>query len=320
MVAAMLKQTKLKVLLSLNAAAILIAGFIIAAAIWVPKDASMHLVSERSDELSEGEDREVGMIAPATDSNGNGPVATNTAGDADGYKIQTVNSISDDPVPNGELWNETAFTLYQSADQDICIGGGLAFDEMYWQTSNTSVIEGFYQARNSLGYDSNKCRFPKIVGTGTTTITAGTYDGSRRDTLTITVVTVPVEQWKHEVLELVNKEREKEGLAALSWGTTCEGAAQVRAGEIVTSYSHTRPDGSEWKTVCPIPSTGGYAGENLAGGISSVSPATVVRAWMNSPEHKANILSPNFTKLSVGFVFDPDSKYKTYWSQFFSTY
>ena len=319
MVTAMLKQTKLKVLLSLNAAAILVAGFVIAAAIWVPKDASLHVVSERSDELTEGETEEVDMIAPAADSNGD-PVVLGTTEDGGEYKIQAVSSISDDPVPNGELWNETAFTLYQSADQDICVGGGLEFDEMYWQTSNASVIEGFYQARNSLGYNNKKCRFPKIVGTGTTTITAGTYDGARRDTLTVTVVTVPVEQWKHEVLDLVNKEREKEGLAALTWGTTCESAAQVRAGEIVTSYSHTRPDGSEWKTVCPIPSTGGYAGENLAGGISSVSPETVVRAWMNSPEHKANILSPNFTKLAVGFVFDPNSKYKTYWSQFFSTY
>ena len=41
---------------------------------------------------------------------------------------------------------------------------------------------------------------------------------------------------------------------------------------------------------------------------------------MNSPDHRANILSPNFTKLSVGFIFDPGTKYKTYWSQFFSTY
>ena len=54
--------------------------------------------------------------------------------------------------------------------------------------------------------------------------------------------------------------------------------------------------------------------------IAAVSPATTVALWMGSEAHRANILNPEYTKLSVGFVFDMDSDYKTYWSQFFSTY
>ena len=134
------------------------------------------------------------------------------------------------------------------------------------------------------------------------------------------MVEVPVEQWKTEVLTLVNAERKKAGLESLSWGTTCEGAAETRAQEIMQSYSHTRPDGTEWLTACPIPTTGGYAGENLAMGSTTVSPPTVVAAWMNSKDHRENILNPNYTKLSVGFIFDPNTVYKTYWSQFFATY
>jgi uncharacterized protein YkwD len=72
--------------------------------------------------------------------------------------------------------------------------------------------------------------------------------------------------------------------------------------------------------VCPVPSSGGVSGENLAIGNAAVSPATTVALWMGSETHRANILNPEYTKLAVGFNFDLDSDYKTYWSQFFSTY
>ena len=85
----------------------------------------------------------------------------------------------------------------------------------------------------------------------------------------------------------------------------------------MTRYEHVRPDGSSWVTVCSNPS-GGEAGENLAAGNTAVSPETVVQTWMNSESHRANILSDKFTKMAVGFVFDPNSQYKTYWSQFFN--
>ena len=226
------------------------------------------------------------------------------------------------PVRAGELWAEDAITIYQTADFDICVGGGLTgLGEMYWQTSDTSVIAGFYNtARTWLGYSAETCRYPAIVGTGTVEITAGTYDGSRYDTLTVTVIAPPVEQWEQDVLSLVNQERAKAGLAAVSWGATCEGAADTRARELIASYSHTRPDGSAWSTACPIPASGGASGENLAAGNAAVSPETVVATWMNSAEHRANILNPEFTKLAVGFVFDPSAPYQTYWAQYFSTY
>jgi uncharacterized protein YkwD len=41
---------------------------------------------------------------------------------------------------------------------------------------------------------------------------------------------------------------------------------------------------------------------------------------MNSPEHRANILSDQYTKLSVGFHFDIDSELRTYWTQYFTTW
>ncbi|MBQ6605520.1 CAP domain-containing protein [Candidatus Saccharibacteria bacterium] len=312
MTSAMLKQTRWTILLSLNAVAIVVAGILIASAI-SGGGFEFKAVAERSDEV-EGDLEETEILTPVSDSQE--AVAVN----AEGKKLRSW--VSTEPVAGGELWNEEAIAIYQTADIDICVGGGLSgLGKMYWQSSNQNVISGFYAtARTWLGYSTETCRYPIIKGTGTTTITAGTYDGARRDSITVTVVEVPVEDWKREVLELVNKERAKVGVGELGWGTTCEAAASIRARELMNLYSHTRPDGSSWETACPIPTEGGWSGENLMAGNAAVSPETVVEAWMNSPDHRKNILSENFTKLSVGFIFDPESQYKTYWSQYFSTY
>ena len=119
---------------------------------------------------------------------------------------------------------------------------------------------------------------------------------------------------------MADKIRIKNKLKQLAWGDTCDQAADIRANESMTLYAHTRPNGNSWSTVCPAPDSGGVSGENLAIGNAAVSPATVVALWMGSESHRANILNPDYTKLAVGFVFDPNSTYRTYWSQFFSTY
>lgn len=331
MAAKLMHQTKVTILLSLNAVAILIVGVMIFSAISLNGGIELKVVSERSDVLSDALE-ETDLIKPVSDKQ-DAPVvivggnSTTISGDGStGYTTGSATSssggISADGVPSGQLWKEDAITIYQTADFDICVGGGLSgLGEMYWQTSNPAVIAGFYNtSRTWLGYPAATCRYPSIVGTGTTVITAGTYDGARYDKLTVTVIAPPIEQWKRDVLNLVNQKRRAAGLAALSWGATCEAAANTRARELMTSYSHTRPNGTSWSTACPIPSSGGYSGENLAAGNAAVSPATVVNQWMNSAEHRANILNPNFKYLSVGFVFDPASAHKTYWSQYFSTY
>lgn len=329
--ARLMHQTKMMIILSLNAVAILIVGVMIFSAINLNGGLDFKVVTARSDEISGGLE-ELGLLAPET-AMLDAPVVVVSGGSSttvsSGGHVSTGSSTSSSGgarmgnVPSGELWSEDSIVIFQTADFDICVGGGLSgLGEMYWQTSNPAVINGFYNAaRTWLGYGAENCRYPSIVGTGTTVITAGTYDGKRYDKLTVTVIAPPVEQWKRDVLTLVNKERRAAGLSELSWGSSCEGAANTRAQEIKSLYSHTRPNGSSWESACPIPaSTGGYHGENLAAGNAAVSPETVVASWMASPEHRANILNPNFTRLAVGFVFDPSSTYKTYWSQYFSTY
>lgn len=317
--AAMLRQTRWTILLSINAAAILIAGILIASAILFNGGTEFRVVGERSD-IVEDSIGEMALLESVSDSKTK--VDTINVTGNDDYISTSSHEFDSSEVPAGELWNEDSIIIYATPDIDICVSGWLSdLGSMYWQTSNTNVISGFYDsARTWLGYSDETCRYPVIKGSGTTTITAGTYDGTRKDSITVTVVDPPTEQWKHEVLTLVNKVRTKNDLNQLAWGTTCEGAADTRATETITLYAHTRPDGSSWDTVCPTPSSGGVSGENLAIGNAAVSPASVVALWMGSESHRANILNPEYTNLAVGFVYEPDTTYRTYWSQFFSTF
>ena len=313
------KKSKMTILLSINAAAILIAGVLITSAIWLNGGVEFRVVGERSDIVG-GQVGETELLESVSDSEVE--VAEYNLNANDDYISTSSHEFDSSSVSSGELWNEGSITIYATPDIDICVVGGLSnLGSMYWQTSNSDVIEGFYDnARTWLGFSNDTCKYPVIKGTGTTTITAGTYDGKRKDSIQVTVLEPPVEQWEHEVLTLVNKIRTKNDLSQLAWGDTCEIAADTRAAETIALYSHTRPDGSSWSTACPVPSSGGTSGENLAIGNAAVSPASVVALWMSSETHRANILNPEYTNLAVGFVFDPSKSYRTYWSQEFSTY
>lgn len=107
----------------------------------------------------------------------------------------------------------------------------------------------------------------------------------------------------------VNDIRVKNGLNALTWNSSLESAALVRAREATDVWSHTRPDGSDWWTV---DSTCMY-GENLARGYSDGGSA--VTGWMNSPTHKANLLKSDFKTVGISIVMGTDGKW--YWAQEF---
>lgn len=116
-----------------------------------------------------------------------------------------------------------------------------------------------------------------------------------------------------QVVELVNEERAKEGLAPLTVDKKVQAAAQVRAVEIKTSFSHTRPNGSNFATALKEQDvTYRRSGENIAWG--QRSPQEVVNAWMNSAGHRANIMNKNFTKIGVGYY---QHNGVNYWSQLF---
>lgn len=118
--------------------------------------------------------------------------------------------------------------------------------------------------------------------------------------------------FESEMLELCNQQRRANGKPDLTLNKTLCANAAVRAEEISRDdwFSHQRPDG----TMCFTAVTVDYmtCGENIAYGTRTAS--ATVASWMDSPGHRANILSDEFTQAGFG-CYELDGV--RYWTQFF---
>lgn len=104
-----------------------------------------------------------------------------------------------------------------------------------------------------------------------------------------------------QLLEYTNLEREANGLPPLTLNPDLNHAAQLKAKDMFAKdyWAHVSPDGTTpWVWIRDSGYNYLYAGENLARGFDASND--VVTAWMNSPEHRANLLSPNYT--DIGFA------------------
>ncbi|WP_291579779.1 CAP domain-containing protein [Clostridium sp. UBA6640] len=128
-----------------------------------------------------------------------------------------------------------------------------------------------------------------------------------------------------EVLRLCNIEREKQGLAPLVMEEKLRGIARIKSAEMLEHnfFDHNSPISGSPSNLMKI---NGYtnwtaSGENIqmsqGRAKSSVTASYIVGQWMNSPGHRANILSKEFKKIGVGIVFR-DSDLKAYETQLFS--
>lgn len=118
-----------------------------------------------------------------------------------------------------------------------------------------------------------------------------------------------------EMAQRVNEQRNGAGVASLGLSPELCAVAQQRAQELVTSFSHTRPDGRSGVTALSDNGIGyRYYGENIAYGYNSVSSA--LNGWLNSTGHRANIFSGNYQYLGVGMV---QQNGTCYWVQIFLT-
>jgi uncharacterized protein YkwD len=107
-----------------------------------------------------------------------------------------------------------------------------------------------------------------------------------------------------QVLALVNKERAAGGCSPVTANDRLTRAADDYSDVMASSgvMSHTGPDGS---TMTTRVEAAGYQwstlGENIARG--QADAASVMKSWMNSPGHRANILNCSFKELGVGVHF-----------------
>ena len=133
--------------------------------------------------------------------------------------------------------------------------------------------------------------------------------------------TVTYSAYANEVLRLVNIERANVGVAPLVLDEALCNAANMRAIEMDCTgvFEHKRPNGNscfevydicnvEWQSAC---------GENIA--VGQATPEDVMKSWLSSAGHKANILSPEKKKMGLGYSEGlSNGQYRGYWAQEFA--
>jgi uncharacterized protein YkwD len=110
----------------------------------------------------------------------------------------------------------------------------------------------------------------------------------------------------------LNRERAHHGLKALRLNRKLSTAARRHARDMARRnyFSHDTLGGGSF--VHRIRRTGYLSGarswmvgENLAWGSHQNSrPSTIMRLWMNSPGHRANILNTSFREIGIGVAYD----------------
>ncbi|WP_306216364.1 CAP domain-containing protein [Actinoplanes sp. RD1] len=123
---------------------------------------------------------------------------------------------------------------------------------------------------------------------------------------------------QRQALELVNQNRRDGGCGGVSADRRLIRAANEHAADMARRgyFAHESPNGDmagervedagyRWKRY----------GENIARGQDSVYE--VVKGWMNSPEHRENIMDCKLQQVGLGLAFAPDRT--PYWVQDFAT-
>lgn len=106
-----------------------------------------------------------------------------------------------------------------------------------------------------------------------------------------------------EVIRLTNEKRAENGLAPLEESSVLDQAAQAKGADMLNKgyWAHVAPDGTQpWKFFSDFGYNYRYAGENLARDFSDA--ASAVNAWMNSPSHRDNLLSPKYQDIGIAVV------------------
>lgn len=131
-------------------------------------------------------------------------------------------------------------------------------------------------------------------------ISSDKQESPKEDTSSTKVKGLTADEQK--MLDLVNSERKKAGLAPLKVDMRLVEISRMKSKDMIDKnyFSHTSPTyGSPFDMLKKSGISYSYAGENLAGS-NDVERAHV--NLMNSPGHRRNILNSNYTHVGIGIV------------------
>jgi uncharacterized protein YkwD len=109
------------------------------------------------------------------------------------------------------------------------------------------------------------------------------------------------------LFDRVNSDRAANGLGPLSWNPQLTCLAQDHSTWMASTGSFTHRD---LQATINQPDYAGYAslGENILVGPQTMTADQMEDAWMNSPGHRANILSANFDSIGIALADSSDGR------------
>lgn len=126
------------------------------------------------------------------------------------------------------------------------------------------------------------------------------------------------ELWGKKTIQLVNEEREKQGLSPLIYDPSLNQLAIIKVQDILEHeyFDHESPYyGHPWDMATLYDYEFSSFGENIARYLST--PKEAMKAWMASDTHRENMLKPTYTHIGVAIKKDDNERY--YWVQLFSS-
>jgi uncharacterized protein YkwD len=125
-----------------------------------------------------------------------------------------------------------------------------------------------------------------------------------------TVRAAAIRRSRDATLCLLNRVRARRGLPPLRLNRKLARAARRHSRDMVRHryFAHNSRNGrspfERMRATHYVPRNASWwLGENIGWGSGSLSePAAMVRAWMHSPPHRANILSRHFRDIGIGIV------------------
>jgi uncharacterized protein YkwD len=142
-----------------------------------------------------------------------------------------------------------------------------------------------------------------LVPTGTVTDASGASTGSLSDASSARA------SIRRDLLAAINAVRAADGLLPLQISGELSTAAAAHSDEMLGDgyFGHNSADGmSFWRRIAAYyPLVPGYSwdvGENLLWSSPGMDASAAVAAWMRSPKHRANVLSPGWRQIGIAVI------------------
>lgn len=128
------------------------------------------------------------------------------------------------------------------------------------------------------------------------------------DTNEITYQSPTMNQEEQNMIDLINQARIENGFNKLTYDLELYSIASIRAEEITQTFSHNRPNGEPFYNISSI-----IDGENLSR-FGAGDAQSSFNGFMNSIDHRSNILYPEFNRIACVRLIYND---QVYWVQAF---